>query len=150
MRSSLAIIFALATLTACGDKAEVAPASAPVSSAPVPAPEASAPAAPLPDTTPATSVEASSTAPTAAAAAPVVNPGKLKYVAVCQGCHGRNGAGQGPFPKLAGVPAADLIGKLNDYRAGKQVGPQSSTMMPFAKPLSDAEIESIATYLTTL
>jgi len=142
MRSSLAILFALTTtLTACGDKAEVAPAAEP---------QASAPATPPP--APAATLEAAPAEPAtaAAAAAPVVNPGKLKYVAVCQGCHGRDGAGQGPFPKLSGKTAADITSKLNDYRAGKTVGPQSSTMMPFAKALTDAEIESISAYLTTL
>ena len=142
MRSSLAILFALTTtLTACGDKAEVTPAAEP---------QASAPAAPPPAPAPAATVETAPAEPATPAAAPVVNPGKLKYIAVCQGCHGRDGAGQGPFPKLSGKTAADLTGKLNDYRAGKTVGPQSSTMMPFAKALTDAEIESIATYLTTL
>lgn len=142
MRSSLAILFALTTtLTACGDKAEVTPATEP---------QVSAPAVPPPAPAPAATVAAAPAEPATAAAAPVVNPGKLKYVAVCQGCHGRDGAGQGPFPKLSGKTAADLTSKLNDYRAGKTVGPQSSTMMPFAKALTDAEIESIATYLTTL
>jgi cytochrome c553 len=80
----------------------------------------------------------------------VANPGKMKYVAVCQGCHGATGGGQGPFPKLTGIPVAELVAKLNDYRAGKQVGPQSSTMIPFAKPLTDIEIASISEYLASL
>jgi len=122
MRSALVVIMALTTLAACGDKAEVSP----------PPPQASAPK------------------PVTYDAAPVVNPGKLKYVAVCQGCHGRDGAGQGPFPKLAGKPAAELVAKLNDYRAGRQVGPQSSTMMPFAKAMTDTEIAAISAYLAAL
>ena len=122
MRSALVVIMALTALVACGDKAEVSP----------PPPQASAPK------------------PVTYDAAPVVNPGKLKYVAVCQGCHGRDGAGQGPFPKLAGKPEAELVAKLNDYRAGRQVGPQSSTMMPFAKAMTDAEIAAISAYLAAL
>ena len=121
MRSALVVIMALTVLAACGDKAEVSPP-----------PQASAPK------------------PVTYDAAPVVNPGKLKYVAVCQGCHGREGAGQGPFPKLAGKPEAELVAKLNDYRAGRQVGPQSSTMMPFAKAMTDAEIAAISAYLAAL
>jgi cytochrome c553 len=124
MRSALlAFIVAITSLTACGDKADVAPAAVPEVSAPK---------------------------PVTYDAAPVVNPGKLKYVAVCQGCHGRDAAGQGPFPRLAGKPAQELAARLKDYRAGKQVGPQSSTMMPFAKALTDTEIDSIAEYLATL
>ena len=128
MRSALVVLFALTTLAACGDKAE---APVPTEAAP-PAPQVSAPK------------------PITYDAAPVINPGKLKYVAVCQGCHGATGGGQGPFPKLAGKPAAELIAKLNDYRAGKQIGPQSSTMMPFAKALTDTEIASISEYLAAL
>ncbi len=123
MRSTFAVLIAVAALAACGDKAEVAPPQVPQASAPK---------------------------PVTYDAAPVVNPGKLKYGAVCQGCHGREGAGQGPFPKLAGKPAAELVAKLNDYRAGRQVGPQSSTMMPFAKAMTDAEIEAISAYLAAL
>lgn len=82
-----------------------------------------------------------------ASAAPAADKGRLKYVAVCQGCHGRDGQGQGPFPKLAGKPAAELAAMLVDYRAGKTRGPQTATMMPFAKPLTDEEIEAISNYL---
>ena len=96
MRSSFVILFALLTLTACGDKPEVAPPVEPQASAPAPAAQEPAVAA----------IEAP------AGIAPAVDPGKLKYVAVCQGCHGRDGAGQGPFPKLAGKTAAELAGKL--------------------------------------
>jgi len=128
MRSTLFALIAMTTLAACGDKAE-APAPAEVTPS---APQVSAPK------------------PITYDAAPVVNPGKLKYVAVCQGCHGSTGGGQGPFPKLAGKPATELTAKLKDYRAGKQVGPQSDTMMPFAKPLTDAEIDAIASYLAAL
>ncbi len=123
MRSKFVVLIALIALAACGDKAEVAPSEAPQVSAPK---------------------------PITYDAAPVVNPGKLKYVAVCQGCHGTTGGGQGPFPKLAGKPATELAGKLKEYRAGNQVGPQSSTMMPFAKPLTDSEIDSISEYLASL
>lgn len=82
--------------------------------------------------------------------APRLDPGKLKYSAICLGCHGPDGRGQGPFPKLAGRPGAELGAMLKDYRAGKTLGPQSATMFPFAKILSDAEIESIAGYLSAL
>jgi cytochrome c553 len=130
------MISALAMLTACGEK------SAPE---PVAAPQAMAPAA-----TPAATAPAMEAAPPSATAAPAISPGKLKYAGVCLGCHGREGAGQGPFPKLAGKSAAELTAKLKDYRAGKRVGPQSDTMMPFAKPLTDAEIDALAGYLAAL
>jgi cytochrome c553 len=120
MRVAVVALIAMTALTACGDKAEVAPAAAPQTTAPEP-------------------IET-----------PAVNPGKLKYLAVCQGCHGRDGQGQGSFAKLAGRPAEELVKLLRDYRAGTPVGPQSATMMPFAKALTDAEIDSIADYLAGL
>lgn len=136
MRSTLVMISALAMLTACGEK---------------PTPEqVAAPQAMAPAATPATPAPAMEPALPSSAAAPTISPGKLKYAGVCLGCHGREGAGQGPFPKLAGKSAAELTAKLKDYRAGKQVGPQSATMMPFAKPLTDAEIDTLAGYLSAL
>jgi cytochrome c553 len=126
MRTALFALIALTALAACGEKSEVAPDAAPQTSAPQPL------------ETPAVS------------AAPAVNPGKLRYVAVCQGCHGLNGEGQGPFAKLAGRPAEELAKLLRDYRAGTPVGPQSATMMPFAKALTDADIDAIAEYLAGL
>ena len=126
MRAAIVALIALTALAACGDKSEVAPAAAPQTSAQQPL------------ETPTDTV------------APTVNPGKLRYVAVCQGCHGLNGEGQGPFAKLAGRPAGELARLLQDYRAGTPVGPQSATMMPFAKALTDADIDAIAEYLAGL
>lgn len=120
----------LVLVTGCGSK-EDTPKTA-EGPAPSPAPAAAAPAVP----------------PGAMDTAPSAVSGRLKYAAVCLGCHGPDGKGQGPFPKLAGKPAAELAAMLVDYRAGKTRGPQSATMMPFAKPLSDAEIQAIADYLS--
>jgi cytochrome c553 len=88
-----------------------------------------------------------SPSPAAAAAPSVRDTGELKYAGLCLGCHGQAGKGQGPFPRLAGKPAGELVEKLKDYRAGKTLGPQSATMMPFAKALTDREIDALAGYL---
>lgn len=80
-------------------------------------------------------------------AAALMQTGQLKYAVVCLGCHGQNGKGQPPFPVLAGKPAADLVAMLKNYRAGNTRGPQSATMMPFAKALTDAEIDALSIYL---
>lgn len=76
--------------------------------------------------------------------------GRLKYAGICLGCHGKDGQGQGPFPRLAGRPAPELAALLKDYRAGRVRSPQSDIMKPFADPLTDAEIEALAGYLSRL
>lgn len=122
MRYLLAVL-TLSLLFGCGDKnepAKVAESTVPATSVPPPAPKG---------------------------AVPVMDVGKLRYAGICLGCHGPDGQGQGPFPKLAGKPAAELAAMLKDYRAGKTRGPQSATMFPFAKVLTDAEINVITDYL---
>lgn len=91
-------------------------------------------------------------APVAAApeAAPAVVDGPAKYTASCASCHGANGAGMGAFPKVAGLTADVVKSRLADYKAGKQVGPQSAVMMPIASMLSDAEVEALATHIASL
>jgi cytochrome c553 len=134
MRTSAAILFALTVLTACGDRH--------------PPIKLEAPTTPMPESAPASRNPAPSSQSHNAGA--VIDSGKLKYATVCLGCHGPTGKGQGPFPRLAGKPAADLAAKLKNYRAGKTAGPQSATMMPFAQALTDAEIDALAGYLSTL
>ena len=74
--------------------------------------------------------------------------GKAAF-ATCVGCHGSAAEG-GVGPKLAGQSAADIVSKLNDYKAGKQRGPMTSMMAPMASGLSDADVANIAAYTSTL
>ncbi len=76
--------------------------------------------------------------------------GKSKYTSICASCHGMNGEGAGIFPKLAGQAEADISTKLKKYRAGEQVGPNTSMMAPMASGLSDADIDNLAAYIATL
>lgn len=64
----------------------------------------------------------------------------------CVGCHGPRGGG-GVGPRLAGQSADALMRKLKDYKAGKQMGPQTAMMAPIAQGLSDADIEAVANYI---
>ncbi len=84
----------------------------------------------------------------AAAQAGDAAAGKASF-ATCVGCHGANAEG-GVGPKLAGQAAADIVSKLNDYKAGKQVGPMTSMMAPMAAGLSDADVANIAAYTASL
>jgi len=69
------------------------------------------------------------------------------YVAKCTSCHGETGEGVADNPKLSGLSAADISARLSDYRAGKQMGAKTAIMAAMAKPLTDAEIAALASYL---
>lgn len=65
----------------------------------------------------------------------------------CVGCHGANGDSTHPaMPSLSGQNATYLIKAMKTYRAGKR---RNKMMVDIAKGLSDAEIESNATYFAT-
>ena len=73
--------------------------------------------------------------------------GKAK-AASCAGCHGANGVSNNPmWPNLAGQQGGYLVKALKDYRDGKRNDPM---MSPMAKPLSDADIENLAAYFSSL
>jgi cytochrome c553 len=118
------VILALAAavgLVACGKKEEAtAPEQAPAAMAPAPA----------------------------AAATPV--DAATQFKTVCATCHGPNGQGLAAYPKLAGLSADVAKAKLTDYKAGKQMGPQTTVMAPIAAKLSDSDIDALAQYVTTL
>lgn len=141
MRNTLLVAALLvAGLSACGQKEETAQTEA----APAPAPVAEAPApAPAADAAPA--VEAAAPAAAGDAAA-----GAAKFAASCASCHGAKGQGMGTFPKLAGLTADVVKSRMADYKAGKQVGPQSAVMMPIASMLSDAEVDNLAAHIASL
>jgi len=53
------------------------------------------------------------------------------------------------YPKLAGKDVDYLVDRLNTYRSGIKVGPNSDLMIMNAKPLTDEEIDNLAVYLNT-
>jgi len=67
---------------------------------------------------------------------------------VCQGCHGVHGEGNAPagIPRLAGQSAEYLGKQLEDYASGDRANP---VMRNFAKPLTHADIDAVATYFST-
>lgn len=73
--------------------------------------------------------------------------GKAKS-AVCAGCHGANGVSANPlWPNLAGQKDAYLVKQLKAFRDGTRSDPM---MSPMAKPLSDADIDNLAAYFSSL
>ncbi len=75
--------------------------------------------------------------------------GEEIYQAVCKNCHGPKAQGMASYPKLNDKEVDYLVERLNAYRAGEKIGPNSALMIPHAKRLSDDEITSIAVYVTT-
>ena len=73
--------------------------------------------------------------------------GKAKS-AVCVACHGVAGISPNPmWPNLAGQKDQYLIKQMKAFRDGDRKDP---VMSPMAAGLSDADIENIATYYSTL
>lgn len=87
--------------------------------------------------------EATTKAPTAATA-------EAKFAMVCSKCHGPTGRGMASFPRLSDKTKSHLVKRLKQYRAGEKVGPNTPLMAPHATKLTDAEIESFATYISTV
>ncbi|WP_332741637.1 c-type cytochrome [Hydrogenophaga sp.] len=80
------------------------------------------------------------------AADPVV--GRAKANAACAVCHGPNGMSMAPnAPHLAGQPTIYLVEQLKNYRSGKR---PHEVMGVIAKPLTDAEIEDLAAWYSSL
>jgi cytochrome c553 len=74
--------------------------------------------------------------------------GEALYKEVCKNCHGPGGKGMASFPKLVGISSEDLVSRLEAYRAGETVGPNSALMIPVAAELSDEDIANLAAYIT--
>ena len=79
----------------------------------------------------------------------VGNPeaGEQRYKKTCINCHGAAGKGVASYPKVSGKDISYTISKLETYRDGIKIGPNSSLMIMMAKPLSDEEIVNLAAYL---
>lgn len=65
----------------------------------------------------------------------------------CSNCHGSRAEGTGNYPMLANRAKGFLAYKLRTFRAGKADTPMQEMMIGFAAPLSDADIEALATFL---
>jgi cytochrome c553 len=63
--------------------------------------------------------------------------------ATCANCHGTGGASVGGNEPLAGKPKAELMQKLQDFKAGRK---PATVMHQLAKGYSDSQLEAIATW----
>ena len=71
--------------------------------------------------------------------------GKAKAV-TCAGCHGANGEGKAPNPKLAGMAEDKFVQALKDYKSGKRDNP---IMKGFAATLSKKDVEDVAAWFSS-
>ena len=62
---------------------------------------------------------------------------------MCVGCHGANGEGMGPNPKISGLPEDQFIKAMNEYKDGTRPHP---AMKAFAAQLTDQDIAEFAKY----
>ena len=59
-----------------------------------------------------------------------VDAGEARYAQNCGNCHGPAGMGLASYPKLKGKDISYLTDRLQTYRAGKKIGPNSSLSIP--------------------
>lgn len=86
---------------------------------------------------------------TVPASAQDVAAGEEIYQNVCRNCHGPTAQGMASFPRLAGNTVQYITMRLEQYRAGERVGPNTPLMAPRAADLSDEDIANVATYIGT-
>ena len=73
--------------------------------------------------------------------------GEQRYKKTCINCHGPAGKGVASYPKISGKEVSYTKSKLETYRDGIKVGPNSALMIMMARPLTDEEIANLAAYL---
>ena len=76
-----------------------------------------------------------------------IQAGEERYKKSCINCHGAAGKGVASYPKVSGKDISYTVSKLETYRDGIKIGPNSSLMIMMAKPLTDEEIADLAAYL---
>jgi len=76
--------------------------------------------------------------------------GKAKS-AVCAACHGANGKSAIPtYPNLAGQNAPYLVSALKAYKSKQRNGGMAAVMQGQSAALSDADMENLAAYYSSL
>ncbi len=74
----------------------------------------------------------------------LMEKGKKMHASTCAACHGANGEGVGPFPKIAGskIATGPVAGHLNIVLKGKP----GTAMQAFGPQLNDADIAAVVTF----
>lgn len=69
------------------------------------------------------------------------------YATSCSACHGRTGRGVSVYPSLQDRTPDYLTEKLEIYRSGERIGPNSGLMIPNARDLTDDEIAALSEFM---
>lgn len=74
----------------------------------------------------------------------LMEKGKKVYASACAACHGPNGEGVGPFPKMTGskIVTGPLAAHLNIVMKGKP----GTAMQAFAGQMNDADLAAVITF----
>ena len=74
----------------------------------------------------------------------LMEKGKKVFASTCAACHGANGEGIGPFPKMAGskIVTGPLAAHLNIVMQGKP----GTAMQAFAGQMNDADLAAVITF----
>jgi cytochrome c oxidase subunit 2 len=74
----------------------------------------------------------------------LMEKGKKVYASACAACHGANGEGIGPFPKMTGskIATGPIAGHLNIVMKGKP----GTAMQAFAGQMNDADLAAVITF----
>ena len=74
----------------------------------------------------------------------LMEKGKKVYASTCAACHGPNGEGIGPFPKMTGskIATGPLAAHLNIVMKGKP----GTAMQAFAGQMNDADLAAVITF----
>lgn len=79
-----------------------------------------------------------------------ITQGQGIYNAECAACHAKNGRGRSNFPMLVGQYPRYLKKQLDAYRRGDRPHDESAPAKGVLTPLTDADLQNILAYLTTL
>ena len=76
------------------------------------------------------------------------DPTSEAMAATCAGCHGTQGRlGTVEFMPLAGLPEAEFVRAMTDFRTGKRL---STLMGHVARGFSDREVRAMARYFASI
>ncbi|NOX93069.1 MAG: cytochrome c4 [Gammaproteobacteria bacterium] len=74
---------------------------------------------------------------------------RYTHLPACAGCHGPNGAGNGPgaIPGLAGQKPGYVIKTMQDFKTGARSNDRNQIMQDIAAKMTEKEIEAVAQFL---